>query len=666
MRKLYAVFGLLIVASMILAACGPTPTAVPTAAATQPPAAATEAPPATEVVPTGPQSKDPTTFVEVTIGDADTLDPALAYDTASGEVIQNVYETLVFYDGNATDKFVPMLAEEMPTISEDGKTYTFKMRQGVKFHEGGDLTPSDVAYSFWRGLLQGGYDSPQWLLTEPFFAIGVSDVGELVGDGAAAGDPDAMKLQDPAALAAVCEQVKAAIVADDAAGTVTITLAQPWGPFIPTIAQTWGSVMDEQWVVENGGWDGSCDTWVNFYAISSGDNIFSTIANGTGPFKLDHWTPGEEIVLVRNDNYWREPAKLERFIIKSIDEWGTRFAMLQAGDGDYIAVPRENTPQVDPMVGERCQFDIAANAYPETCEMVDETKPLRLYIGRPAIVHQDVFMNFNIAQPEGGNPYLGSATLDGNGIPPDFFSDVHIRKAFNYCFDWDVYISDVFQGEAIQTFVVPIAGMPGYDINAPHYSYDLAKCEEEFKLADLDKDGIAAGDDPEGDVWTTGFRLQMTYNQGNTSRQAVAEIIASNVGGVNDKFAVETLGLPWPSFLRAIRAKMMPAFVSGWQEDIHDAHNWYQPYLVGTYANRQNLPDDLKAAFQDLINKGVAESDPAKRAEIYAQLNQLQYDNPSLILLATGTSHGYVARWVDGWLTNPILAGIYAYPISKR
>ena len=135
MRKLYAVFGLLIVASMILAACGPTPTAVPTAAATQPPAAATEAPPATEVVPTGPQSKDPTTFVEVTIGDADTLDPALAYDTASGEVIQNVYETLVFYDGNATDKFVPMLAEEMPTISEDGKTYTFKMRQGVKFHE---------------------------------------------------------------------------------------------------------------------------------------------------------------------------------------------------------------------------------------------------------------------------------------------------------------------------------------------------------------------------------------------------------------------------------------------------------------------------------------------------------------------------------------------------
>ena len=65
---------------------------------------------------------------------------------------------------------------------------------------------------------------------------------------------------------------RAAIVADDAAGTVTMTLAQPWGPFLPTIAQSWGSVMDKEWVLENGGWDGSCDTWQNFYAMDSADD----------------------------------------------------------------------------------------------------------------------------------------------------------------------------------------------------------------------------------------------------------------------------------------------------------------------------------------------------------------------------------------------------------
>ncbi len=81
-----------------------------------------------------------------------------------------------------------------------------------------------------------------------------------------------MAAADPAALVAACEKVKSAIVADDAAGTVTMTLAQPWGPFLATIAQTWGSIMDKKWVIENSGWDGTCDTWQNFYAMDSASN----------------------------------------------------------------------------------------------------------------------------------------------------------------------------------------------------------------------------------------------------------------------------------------------------------------------------------------------------------------------------------------------------------
>jgi len=92
----------------------------------------------------------------------DTLDPALAYDTSSGGIIQNVYNTLIFYDGEKPGAFVPMLASEMPTISADGKTYTFKLRSGVKFQNGDTMTASDVAFSFQRGLLQGGGVSPQY------------------------------------------------------------------------------------------------------------------------------------------------------------------------------------------------------------------------------------------------------------------------------------------------------------------------------------------------------------------------------------------------------------------------------------------------------------------------------------------------------------------------
>jgi len=121
--------------------------------------------------------------------------------------------------------------------------------------------------------------------------------------------------------------------------------------------------MDKDWTVANGGWDGDCATWQNFYAEPSESDPFTTIMNGTGAFKLDHWTQGEELVLVRNDNYWREPAKLERVVIKSIDEWGTRFAMLQAGDADQVNVPPENRSQVDVMVGTMRVFDLASGQY---------------------------------------------------------------------------------------------------------------------------------------------------------------------------------------------------------------------------------------------------------------------------------------------------------------
>ncbi len=355
---------------------------------------------------------DPSTFVYATIGDIDTFDPALAYDTASGEVIQNIYETLIFYKGESTDEFVPQLATEVPSeenggISADGMTVTFNIRQGVMFSNGETLTPSDVAYSLQRGMLQGGTASPQWMYYEAFFGVGVDDVSLLVDpEGNLYDDRETLAAADPATLSAACEKVKSAVVADDAAGTVTLHLAQPWAPLMATLTQTWGSVMNQKWVVENGGWDGSCDTWQNYYAMQSADDPFTSIAMGTGPYVLDHRTPGQEIVMTANPDYWRTEAAydggpfgvaaIKTAIIKIIPEWGTRFSMLQAGDADIVDVPVENRSQADALVGERCEWDAAADAYAD-CQVVDATKPLRLRIGRPGNTQQDVIIyNFKI------------------------------------------------------------------------------------------------------------------------------------------------------------------------------------------------------------------------------------------------------------------------------
>ncbi|HBG59587.1 MAG TPA: hypothetical protein DDW97_02295, partial [Anaerolineaceae bacterium] len=143
-------------------------------------------------------------------------------------------------------------------------------------------------------------------------------------------------------------------------------------------------------------------------------------------------------------------------------------------------------------------------------------------------------------EPVSLNPYIGSNKLDGNGVPPTFFDDVHIRRAFAYAFDWDTIINEVYQGEAVQSKVLSLPGMPGFDPDAPHYYLDLEKSAEEFKLADVDKDGIPAGEDPD-DVWEMGFRLQMLYNTGNTTRQIIAEILQQNLAEVNSKFTIEVL-----------------------------------------------------------------------------------------------------------------------------
>jgi peptide/nickel transport system substrate-binding protein len=244
--------------------------------------------PAEEVSFTAP---NPGTYTALTFGDINSLDPAIAYDTASGALMENVLEGLITYNHTDPNTFVPQLAEEVPSlenglISEDGLTYTFNIREGVTFHEGGTLEPHDVAYTFQRGLLQSDPNGPQWLLLEPIMGYNhFYDITEGIQEGAFAGDPEGLRSGASAEeLAAVCEEVQSRIVADDAAGTVTFNLAVPWGPFLATIAPYWGSILDSEWAIENGAWDGDCATWQNWYAPGAEGTELGGIVNGTGPY----------------------------------------------------------------------------------------------------------------------------------------------------------------------------------------------------------------------------------------------------------------------------------------------------------------------------------------------------------------------------------------------
>ncbi len=115
--------------------------------------------------------KNPDIFVLANYGTLRTLDPAVCYDATGSQRIWNIYETLIFFDGSSTDKYVPLLAAEVPTlenggVSADGRTYAFRIRQGVEFHEGGELSPADVAYSIKRAMIVDPDGGPMWMLLE--------------------------------------------------------------------------------------------------------------------------------------------------------------------------------------------------------------------------------------------------------------------------------------------------------------------------------------------------------------------------------------------------------------------------------------------------------------------------------------------------------------------
>ncbi|MFN4218459.1 MAG: ABC transporter substrate-binding protein, partial [Candidatus Bipolaricaulia bacterium] len=491
-----------------------------------------QSPPVTVPPTPRPEVKNPDTYVVVGIGDfIDTLDPAAAYDTGSGSIIFNIYETLIFFDGPHPDKFVPWLATAVPSIEnglirDGGRTYLFPIRQGVKFHYGpvkdangneipgsGVLTPEDVEYSFERGMLQDRAGGPQWLLLEPLLGVSsILDLAKQVESELHGKSPDEIKSIDdvsPEGLLEVCKRVKATVEVDD--GNAVFHLKEPFAPFLQILVGMWGSIVDREWVMaeikeinKKAGWDGSCDTWRKFYDPPTEESELFHITNGTGPYLLERWRREEEIALKINKDYWRERPAYLNVNIKFNREWATRLLMLQNGDADAVSILPRNRDQVYPLVDQG--LVTMYKDLPDQC--------------------MSFWMPNQKVNPE-NNPYIGSGKLDGDGIPPDFFSDIDVRKGFAHTFDWDTYITEALEGDSVQAKTIMIKEVFGYNPDVPYYSLDLEKATEHFKRA------------WGGQVWEKGFKLFMPHVPGG-SRVAL-DILKQNLEKINPKFKLEAL-----------------------------------------------------------------------------------------------------------------------------
>ena len=185
------------------------------------------------------------------------MDPNWSYESFGGGIIQNVYDPLVWLKKDSVTEVVPWLAEKW-NISDDGKTYTFNIRKGVQFHEGGELKASDIAYSLQRGLLQDRTDGPQNLYMQPLFDL--PSIKDLAAQEAGMNETPEDINDIPASVSRRhANGYMNAIKADDTNNTVTITLDHPFAPWLQLMAGYWSVGMSKDWVIKQGGWDGTCN-----------------------------------------------------------------------------------------------------------------------------------------------------------------------------------------------------------------------------------------------------------------------------------------------------------------------------------------------------------------------------------------------------------------------
>ncbi|MFZ1468013.1 MAG: ABC transporter substrate-binding protein [Paracoccaceae bacterium] len=222
--------------------------------------------------------------------DVATLDPAIGYDWQNWSMIKSLYDGLMDYVPGTTT-LRPGLAESYE-ISADGLVYTFKLRAGVKFHNGREMTADDVKYSLDR-TTNPATQSP-----------GAGFYASIAGfDEAGEGGLSGVEVVDPL--------------------TVKITLSRPDATFLHVLALNFASVVPKEAVEEFG-------------------DDFGKNPVGTGAYKMTEWTLGQRLVFDKNPDYWISGVPyLDQIVFEVGQEPVVALLRLQNGEVD---VPGDGIP----------------------------------------------------------------------------------------------------------------------------------------------------------------------------------------------------------------------------------------------------------------------------------------------------------------------------------
>jgi peptide/nickel transport system substrate-binding protein len=229
------------------------------------------------------------------IDDIITMDPAESFEISAGEIMGNTYDRLLRFDVADPSRLQGDIAKSW-TVSPDGKTYNFELKDGLKFASGNPLTAEDVAFSLQRAVLLD--KTPAFILTQ--FGFSKDNVKD--------------RIKQTGGL------------------TLTLETDKSYAPtfVLNCLTANIAAIVDKKLVLSK---EQNNDL---------GYGWLKTNYAGSGPLKIREWRANEILALERNDNYYGDKSKLPRVIYRHVKEAATQRLMLEKGDVD---IARNLTPQ---------------------------------------------------------------------------------------------------------------------------------------------------------------------------------------------------------------------------------------------------------------------------------------------------------------------------------
>ncbi|MDA4130764.1 MAG: ABC transporter substrate-binding protein [Thaumarchaeota archaeon] len=545
------------------------------------------------------------------------LDPALAWDP-SDMFFLNVYQNLMWFNGSDPTTFLPWLAQNY-TISPNATQYTFNLRQGITFQDGTPFNATAVKFSYDRAVLINHADGPEFLFAYNI-TMGIRGAPEYT----AANTTHATNM--PAAQA----YLNAGGVKVLSTYTVQFNLEHPYSAALATLAwESGGAIISPSYVIAH------CNGTSLTPGVTPGIECQYMLTHmmGTGPFMLSSYTPKSEIDFVRFDKYWGSPfntgpAKLKEYIVKDIQQVGTRELDLLSGAADAISLPASNA------------FDlINQQVYKSNGSIVPTKQGIRIW-----------------ESPTNG---IASLTIDPR-FPP--LNDSRFRMAMAYAFPYQQFIQNVSNGFAVKLNGYLTPKMFGYDPNIKGYDYNATKAKELFTQV--------------------GFKgtISLTLDSSDATSIAAVVLFKSSIQTIDPDITINIQEVDDNTYLTLFHEFKVPVFAACcWVPDIADGSetlaNWATPNgFTGetTQFNSTTVTKDMNIA--------AASLNQTLRAQLYSQVQQAMLTYAGSIPLYSPDAIYAERTWVlpadspiGRGLYNPqygdgsggVIGGYYAYNIDK-